>query len=101
MFRVRVPIRAMAEGPAVGKVREALNAHFGVPVRLLVEVGGVGGQTAAAASQRRESERLAQAEAALQADPFVRTLIDDFGGRIVPDSVRAGENPGPPDAAPG
>ncbi|HMN82898.1 MAG TPA: DNA polymerase III subunit gamma/tau [Burkholderiaceae bacterium] len=101
VFRVRVPIRAMAEGPAVGKVREALNAHFGVPVRLLVEVGGVGGDTAAAASQRRESERLAQAEASLQADPFVRTLIDDFGGRIVPDSVRPGENPGPADAAPG
>jgi DNA polymerase-3 subunit gamma/tau len=39
------------------------------------------------AAQRR-SERLAQAQAAIEADPFVRTLLDEFDGSIVPGSVR-------------
>ncbi|MCD6733609.1 MAG: DNA polymerase III subunit gamma/tau [Burkholderiaceae bacterium] len=87
-FRVRVPIRPLAEPGTVKRVREALGAHFGAPVRLDVEVGRVGGDTAAAASARERGERQAQAQAAIDADPFVRTLIEDFDGSIVPGSVR-------------
>jgi len=87
-FRVRVPIRPLAEPGTVKRVREALGAHFGAPVRLDVEVGRVGEDTAAAASARERGERQAQAQAAIEADPFVRTLIEDFDGSIVPGSVR-------------
>ena len=87
-FRVRVPIRPLAEPATVNRVREALGAHFGAPVRLDVEVGHVGGGTAAAASARDRAERLAQAQASIEADPFVRALIEDFDGAIVPGSVR-------------
>ncbi|ODS97455.1 MAG: DNA polymerase III, subunit gamma and tau [Lautropia sp. SCN 69-89] len=87
-FRVRVPIRPLAEPGTVKRVRAALGAHFGAPVRLDVEVGRVGGDTAAAASARERGERQAQAQAAIDADPFVRTLIEDFDGSIVPGSVR-------------
>ncbi|MFO1301278.1 MAG: DNA polymerase III subunit gamma/tau [Burkholderiaceae bacterium] len=87
-FRVRVPIRPLAEPATVNRVREALGAHFGAPVRLDVEVGRVGGGTAAAASARDRAERQAQAQASIEADPFVRTLIEDFDGAIVPGSVR-------------
>ena len=86
-LRVRVPIRPLAEPLTVNKVRDALSAHFGAPVRLTVEVGAVGGSTAAAAASRQRAERLDQARAAIESDPFVRTLLTDFGGRIVPDSV--------------
>jgi len=87
-FRVRVPIRPLAEPATVNRVREALGAHFGAPVRLDVEVGRVGGGTAAAASARDRAERQAQAQASIEADPFVRALIEDFDGAIVPGSVR-------------
>ncbi len=87
-FRVRVPIRPLSEPATVKRVREALGAHFGAPVRLEVEVGRVGQETAAAASARERVERQAQAQAAIDADPFVRTLIEDFDGSIVPGSVR-------------
>jgi DNA polymerase-3 subunit gamma/tau len=87
-FRVRVPIRALAEATTVNKVRDALSARFGGTVRLVVETGAVGSATAASVVSRQRAERLDEARAAIEEDPFVRTLIDDFGGRIVPDSVR-------------
>ena len=87
-LRVRVPIRLLAEASTVNRVREALGAHFGAPVRIEVEVGRVGSATVAAASERGRAERQARAQASIEADPFVRTLIDDFDGAIVPGSVR-------------
>ncbi|HPU52158.1 MAG TPA: DNA polymerase III subunit gamma/tau [Burkholderiaceae bacterium] len=88
LFRVRVPIRPLADANTVGKVREGLGAYFGAPVRLNVEVGQIGGTTAAQAAQEQRGQRLADARQSLEKDPFVRSLIDDFGGRIVPDSIR-------------
>ncbi|HLS56612.1 MAG TPA: DNA polymerase III subunit gamma/tau [Zeimonas sp.] len=87
-FRVRVPVRLLAEPSTVNRVREALGAHFGAPVRLEVELGRVGSATVAAASERARAERQARAQASIETDPFVRTLIDEFGGAIVPGSVR-------------
>lgn len=87
-FRLRVPIRPLAEPAVVSKVRDALTAHFGAPVRITAEVGSVAGPTAAAAASERRAERLEQARASLEADPFVRTLLTDLDGRILPESVR-------------
>ncbi|MCD6681179.1 MAG: DNA polymerase III subunit gamma/tau [Burkholderiaceae bacterium] len=90
-LRVRVPIRPLAEPGTVRRVREALAAHFGADVRLDVEVGPVRGQTAAGVSAQQRADRQAQAQAAIESDPFVRTLIDEFDGAIVPGSVRPRE----------
>ncbi|HEY0878143.1 MAG TPA: DNA polymerase III subunit gamma/tau C-terminal domain-containing protein, partial [Zeimonas sp.] len=87
-LRVRVPIRPLAEPATVRRVREALRAHFGADVRLDVEVGRVEGTTAAVVSERERADRQAQAQAAIESDPFVRTLIEEFDGSIVPGSVR-------------
>ncbi len=92
-LRLRVPIRPLAEPSTVRRVREALSAHFGADVRIEVEVGRVQGRTAAVASAEERADRQAQAQASIEADPFVRTLIDDFGGSIVPGSVRPLERP--------
>jgi DNA polymerase-3 subunit gamma/tau len=87
-FRVRVPIKALAEPPTMNKVRDALSDWFGQPMRVSAEVGGVSGATAASVASRLQAERIEQAEASLASDPFVQTLINEFGGRIVPDSIR-------------
>ncbi|MDT3677680.1 MAG: DNA polymerase III subunit gamma/tau [Burkholderiaceae bacterium] len=90
-LRVRVPIRPLAEPGTVRRVREALATHFGADVRLDVEVGRVQGKTAAGVSAQQRADRQAQAQAAIESDPFVRTLIDEFDGAIVPGSVRPRE----------
>jgi DNA polymerase-3 subunit gamma/tau len=86
-FRVRVPIRPLAEAATVGKVRDALSTFFGRPVRLSAEVGSVGRDTAAAAAEQKRSDRLEQARQAIESDPFVQSLLKDFDGRIVPGSI--------------
>jgi DNA polymerase-3 subunit gamma/tau len=88
VFHVRVPIKALAEGPASGKVTEALSQRFGRPIRLKIEVGAVTGVTAAGLAEQDRSQRLAQARASIEADPFVQTLVQDFGGSIVAGSVQ-------------
>jgi DNA polymerase-3 subunit gamma/tau len=95
-FKVKVPIRPLAEPATVNRAREALGAHFGAEVRLSVEVGVVQGPTAAAVASRQRAERQAEAEAAIEADPFVQTLLKDFGGTIVPGSVRPSAADRPP-----
>ncbi len=87
LFHVRVPIRPLAEGATVAKVTDALTVALGRPVRLKVEVGATDGPTAAAQAEQRRGEQLAQARSALDADPFVRALVRDFGASIVADSV--------------
>ena len=87
-FTVRVPIKALAAANTVARARAALAEYFGAEVRLTVEAGKVQGPTAVAIARERDEQRLAKAQASLEADPFVRTLIDDFNGTIVPGSVR-------------
>jgi DNA polymerase III subunit gamma/tau len=94
-FRIRVPIRALAEPATVNRAREALSVHFGQAIRLTVEVGAVDGPTAASLAGEAQAERQAQATRSIESDPFVRTLIEDFDGRIVPGSIRPSVNPPP------
>ena len=88
VFRLRVPIRPLAEPGLVAKIRDALSAHYGARVRVEVAVGDVGGGTVAAIALARQQADMAAARRSLEADPFVRTLIDDFNAAIVPESVR-------------
>ena len=87
-FRIRTAVKALADAANIQKVRDALRATFGNMAGLAVEIGGVQGQTAAALADQQQAERLSQAREAIDADPFVQTLIKDFGARVVPDSVQ-------------
>jgi DNA polymerase III subunit gamma/tau len=87
-FRVRVPIRQLGEPGIVAKVRDALSQQLGRAVKLSVEVGAVTGATAASARSRQEADTQARAQADIEGDAFVRTLLTDFDGTIIPDSVR-------------
>lgn len=87
VFVLRVSARTLAEGQGAERLRSVLEAHFGQPVRVSVEVGATGSDTAHAVEQSVRSARQQAAEEAILADPFVRTLLDNFGGQIVPNSI--------------
>lgn len=87
LLTIRVPIRPLADAGTVTRVRDRLSQHFGRPVRLKVEVGRIEGLTAARQDEQHRSEQIEATREALEADPFVKTLMADFGGRILPDSV--------------
>jgi len=87
-FVLRAPIRAMTEAPLVLKIRDALTAHFGRPIRVSILSGEVEGPTVTGIDSAEQAQRLSQAQAVIQADPFVQALIQDFGAQIVPGSVQ-------------
>ena len=71
--------------------RERLQAALqqaGHAVRLCIEVGETT-DTPAHRLAAAATERLRQAEQLMAQDPFVQTLLRDFGGRIVPGSIKA------------
>jgi DNA polymerase-3 subunit gamma/tau len=87
-FTLRVPVKTLAEAGLLAKVREVLLKHFGRPVRLSVEIGQVRGTTVAQVRSREQAEALAQAQAHIEGDAFVQTLLTGFEGTIVPDSIQ-------------
>jgi DNA polymerase-3 subunit gamma/tau len=87
--RLQVAVRALAESPGRSRLRTVLSEHFGTVVELDVEYGQTGEDTAHAVEQARRAARQKEAEQAVQADPLVRELIDDFGATVVAGSIRA------------
>jgi DNA polymerase-3 subunit gamma/tau len=91
---LRVPVKALLEAGSEGRLRAALNEHFGRPIRLGIEVGATTGPTAAGRSEAARAVLQQQAEDAIYGDPFVRELIENFGASVDPRSIR----PAKPDA---
>jgi DNA polymerase-3 subunit gamma/tau len=87
VFHLRIPVAALCENGVAERLQQVLCDHFGQPVRVACEVGGVT-VTAAAADAEARAERQRQAEAVIEADPFVQGLLRDFGGQIVPGSIQ-------------
>lgn len=88
-FSLRVPIAPLADASVVDKARQAVSEYLGREITLDVTVGVIEGDTAVGRDHADQQVRLAQARETIEADPFVRTLLDEFDGQIVPDSIRA------------
>jgi len=91
--RLRVAVHSLARIQGKARLRTVLSEHFGVAVDLHVEFGSTGEDTAHAVAQAQAAARLQRAEQSARADPFVQTLMHDFGARIVPGSVQAAPAP--------
>jgi len=69
----------------------ALAEPLGAAPRIEFETAVVAGETLRDRDRRERDERQLAAEAAFQADPNVQRLIQQYGARIVPDSIRPAE----------
>jgi len=83
---LRVENASLNQPSARDRLQAALAQH-GHRVKLAVEVGTVSDtparRQAAAAAQRQE-----EAERSIRQDPFVQAMVRDFGGRIVPGTLK-------------
>jgi DNA polymerase-3 subunit gamma/tau len=91
-----VPVPQYADASQVAKLKAALADKLGKAVDVRVSVGPAR-RTAAVLEAAARAERQREAEREIGADPFVQSLIRDFGASIVPGSVR----PVTPDAEAG
>jgi DNA polymerase-3 subunit gamma/tau len=83
---LRIERESLNQPATRDRLQQALKAA-GHPARLAVEVGRVtdspGRRNAQAAA-----EKMREAEAVIQADPFVQAMMRDFGAKIVPGSIK-------------
>lgn len=70
------------------RIAEALKRRFGDQVNLQVEVGEPGADTPAAWEERARIARQKAAEASIQNDPLVQSIVERFDGRVVEDSIK-------------
>ncbi len=90
VMRLAVPEahRSFAEASYRDKLRAALVEHFG-DIRLELSIGTVKGDQTLGAKENRDREaRQIKANDAVENDPFVRELRENFGARVEPDSIR-------------
>lgn len=85
---LRVPSKALSEGVPVDRLRTVLNDYFGFEIELLFEIGAGQGSSAHALDQVAQQARQEAAEVAIEQDPFVQALIQDFGAKVVAGSIR-------------
>ncbi|WP_019918655.1 DNA polymerase III subunit gamma/tau [Methyloversatilis discipulorum] len=70
------------------KLRVALQTRLGVNVRLHFEQGDPVGQTVAQRLNAEQRARREQACASMKNDPFVQQVIEQFGARLIEDSIK-------------
>lgn len=87
VLHFRVPMATLLSSGSVDKLTSTLNAHFGQPLRITTEIGAVV-HTASAQAKAAQAQRQREAEATIQNDPFVQTLMREFGATIVPGSIK-------------
>ncbi|MGZ9031345.1 MAG: DNA polymerase III subunit gamma/tau [Burkholderiaceae bacterium] len=90
-MKLRVPLKTLLDAGALDKLKAAVSAALGRPIRLAADVGTTGGPTAAGIAEQARADKQRQAEEAIYADPFVRELIDNFGASVDPTSIRPKE----------
>ena len=86
-FLLRIPLETLRSAGAVDKLAAALSEHFGKTIRVNTEIGAVE-QTANAQAVAEREARQRQAEENMHSDPFVQTLMREFGAIIVPGSIK-------------
>jgi len=87
-LRIAQSHQRLLSGPYQDRLKAALEQHFGGKLRLSIQVAGDVGGSPAAIADRDRQQRQAQAVAAIEQDPFVRELVDNFDGRIVGSSIK-------------
>ncbi len=78
----------LAERGYTDKLKSALEQHLGIAVTLKVGVGETSGMSAAALEAGEREARQAAAVQSVQADGFVKDLVNLFDGKVVDSTIK-------------
>jgi DNA polymerase-3 subunit gamma/tau len=73
---------------AVDRLQDLLGGATGRAMRVRITIGDIAGETPAQRDEIERRARHAEAVAALEADPFVRELIERFDATLVENTVK-------------
>ena len=82
------PMPQLASEASIARLADALTAHFGKPIKILIEKGEVEGKTVAKVDAQIHQEKRINAEQMIAADPFIQQLQKEFGATVVGGSVK-------------
>jgi DNA polymerase-3 subunit gamma/tau len=85
---VVTPMPQLASEASIGRLADALTAHFGKPVKVVIEKGEVEGKTVAKVDAQIHQEKRQNAEQMIAQDPFIQQLEKEFGAKVVGGSVK-------------
>lgn len=74
--------------PAQDRLVQALGEVLGRPVQVRIELADTESETPAALAKRERQERQDEAVSAIEADPFVREVIDTFDATLIEASIK-------------
>ena len=86
-FHLRIPLETLRSSGSVDKLSATLSERFGKTIRVETEIGVVA-NTANAKAEADRTQRQNEAEQTVHRDPFVQTMMREFGATIVPGSIR-------------
>ena len=89
-LELRIPEahKHLLDKPYRDKLQAALEEHMGRRLRLEFVLGHAIGMTPAEQEDRERQARLQQAIQAIDGDPYVRDLVENFDARVVDESIR-------------
>ena len=82
------PMPQLASDSSIARLADALTAHFGKTVKVIIEKGEVEGKTVAKVDAQIHQEKRLNAEQLIAADPFIQQLEKEFGAKVVGGSVK-------------
>ena len=82
MLRVAEAHKHLLDRAYQDKLVAALRDKFGPALTVSIELGAAVEKTPQQVRTRIKDERQAEAVAAIESDPFVRELVEQFGGQI-------------------
>ncbi|HET7925127.1 MAG TPA: DNA polymerase III subunit gamma/tau [Rhodanobacteraceae bacterium] len=89
---VRLALKAahehLAAGPVVAQLEQKLGSALGGKIKIKFERDAGGAESPAEQKTRTDSTRRQAAEESLRSDPFVQSLEQTFGARVIANSVR-------------
>ncbi|MBU3575446.1 DNA polymerase III subunit gamma/tau [Polynucleobacter sp. UK-Mo-2m-Kol15] len=85
---VVTPMPQLASDASVGRLADALSAHFAKPIKVIIEKGEVEGKTVAKVDAQIHQEKRQNAEQMIAQDPFIQQLEKEFGAKVVGGSVK-------------
>jgi DNA polymerase-3 subunit gamma/tau len=85
---VVTPMPQLASEASVGRLADALTAHFGKPIKVVMVKGEIEGKTVAKVDAQIHQEKRQNAEQMIAQDPFIQQLEKEFGAKVVGGSVK-------------
>jgi DNA polymerase-3 subunit gamma/tau len=87
-LRIAQAHQRLLDGPYKDRLEAALGSRLGAKVKLVIRPAESAGASPAAIADRDKQQRQALAIAAIEQDPFVRELVENFDGRVVESTIR-------------